>query len=256
MTNQSDLWIRRLHPELRSGPRLVCFPHAGGSATFFQPLARHAPSLDVVGVQYPGRQDRRAEPCLDDIAALADQVSAGLAPWTDRPLVFFGHSMGAVVGYEVARRFQRERTGVPIGLVASGRCAPSIQCGGDVHTRDDRGVVAEIRRLSGTAASLLDDDEIVQMILPATRADYKAVETYRHGPGPRLTCPITAMTGDADPRVTIDEARAWADHTSGPFDLRKFPGGHFYLSDDWAAVGRAVTECVTAFSAGPAVATD
>jgi surfactin synthase thioesterase subunit len=249
MTDQDDLWINRFHTDQRSGPRLVCFPHAGGSATFYQPLSKRLPSIEAIGVQYPGRQHRRTEPCVEDIGVLADQVFAALERWTDRPLVFFGHSMGAVVAFEVARRFQRKRDDVPLGLIASGRRAPSVHRDEKVHTRDDQGLVAEIRRLNGTAAALLDDD-VLAMVLPAMRADYKAIETYRYEQGPRLTCPITALVGDADPRVTADEARRWADHTNGVFDLRMFPGGHFYLSDDWAAVARAVTECVAAFSAG------
>ncbi|KJS57867.1 thioesterase II family protein [Streptomyces rubellomurinus] len=252
MTDDRDLWIRQFTPGRTSGPLLVCFPHAGGSATFFRPLALELASLEAVGVQYPGRQDRLSEPCLGDVASLADEVFAVLQSLTGRPLVFLGHSMGAVIAFEVARRFRQKQDGVPLALIASGRRAPSIHRDEEVHKRDDEGLIAEIRRLSGTANSLLDDDEIVRMILPATRADYRAIETYRYEPGPQLDCPVTVLTGDADPRVTVDETRAWADQTSGPFDLQVFPGGHFYLSDDWAATARAVAAVVATLPGGAA----
>lgn len=251
MTDQSDLWIRRLSSGLRSGPRVVCFPHAGGSANFFQPLARLLPELDIVGVLYPGRQDRRTEPCLPDIESLADAVYEALQPWTDRPTVFYGHSMGAVIGYEVAQRFQRDGRDVPLGLIASGRRAPSVWREETVHTRSDAEVLAEIRRLSGTASALLDDEDIVAMIMPSTRADYRAIETYRHPAGlAPLSCPVVAVTGLSDPRVSVEDARHWAEHTSGTFELRTAPGGHFFHSEDWGATAAMLTECVAAFSSG------
>lgn len=106
----NGLWIRRFHPRPDGDVRLVCLPHAGGSASFFFPVSQAMPpSVDVLCVQYPGRQDRRAEPVIDSIPDLADQVFAALLPWADRPLAFFGHSMGATLAFEVARRLERRR---------------------------------------------------------------------------------------------------------------------------------------------------
>jgi pyochelin biosynthetic protein PchC len=229
-------WIRRFHPGPKDAPRLVCLPHAGGSASYFFPVSRQLASVaDVLAVQYPGRQDRRHEPCLDSIAALADALAGELRPYGDRPLTLFGHSMGATLGFEVARRL--EAAGVRVRhLFASGRRAPSTARQERVHLRDDDGLIADIKRLSGTDAQVLGDDEIMRMILPAIRADYRAAETYRCPPGPPLACPVTVLTGDADPHVTDEEARAWQQHTTGPFDLKVFAGGHFYLNSHAAAV--------------------
>ncbi|WP_327682106.1 thioesterase II family protein [Kitasatospora sp. NBC_00458] len=227
---KAGLWCRRYHPAPQAANRLICFPHAGGSASFYFPVsAQLSPGTDVVAVQYPGRQDRRSEPCIDDIRQLADELYPVLRPLADRPLTFFGHSMGAVIAFEVARRFERDGEG-PVHLFASGRRAPSrYREDEDVHTRDDDGILAEIRSLNGTDAQVFADDEIMRMVLPALRSDYKAVETYRSEPGAVLRCPITVLTGDADPKTSMDEARDWQAHTSGAFDLKVFQGGHFYL---------------------------
>ncbi|MER6188153.1 alpha/beta fold hydrolase [Streptomyces sp. NPDC001652] len=247
---RTDLWIRRLGTPPARPPelRLLCFPHAGGSASFFHPLhLAVGAAAEVLGVQYPGRQERRAEPAPTDLDALVDGVCTELKEWTDRPLVFFGHSMGAVVAYEVARRLEWEIGTGPLGLIASGRRAPGVLVEENIHLRDEEGLITEVRALSGTAAGLLDDPEIRAMFLPALSADYTAIETYRHRPGHEPACPITVMVGDADPRVALDHARAWARHTTGRFDMRVFPGGHFYLGDQWPTVGEAVRGCLTEF---------
>ncbi|MFF7638439.1 thioesterase II family protein [Kitasatospora sp. NPDC008050] len=228
---EAGLWCRRFHPAPLAPSRLVCFPHAGGSASFFFPVsAQLSPGADVIALQYPGRQDRRAEPCIDDIRQLADALHPVLRPLADRPLTFFGHSMGALLAFEVARRLERDGEG-PVHLFASGRRAPSrYREDEDVHKRDDEGILAEMRSMSGTDPQVLADEEILRMVLPALRSDYKAVETYRSEPDSVLRCPITALTGDNDPKTSMDEARAWQQHTSAAFDLQVFQGGHFYLS--------------------------
>ncbi|EST36340.1 thioesterase II family protein [Streptomyces roseochromogenus] len=231
LAEHDRLWIRRYHPRPDAAARLVCLPHAGGSATFYHPVSASLPaSVDVLAVQYPGRQDRRNEPCADSIQELADHVTSVLLPWTDRPLLFFGHSMGATLGFEVARRLERDHGVVLHALFASARRAPSCPRDESVHLRDDDGLIAEMRNLSGTDSAILDDEELIRMALPAIRADYRAAETYRYEPGPNLRCPIVGLVGDDDPKVTVDEARAWSRHTDASFDLHVFQGGHFYLT--------------------------
>jgi pyochelin biosynthesis protein PchC len=223
-------WIRR-YAEVSDAPvRLLCLPHAGGSAPFYIPLARSlAPAVEVLAVQYPGRQERRSEPLLDTVGHLAEGITAAVAPFLDRPLGIFGHSLGAVVGYEVALRLEAAGS-VPVWLFASARRAPSRHRDDTVHTFDDPALARHIRRLGGTHAELLDDPDFLATVLPALRADYRAVETYRADPGQRLRCPVTAMFGDADPTMTVDEADDWVRHTTGPFELRRFTGDHFYLT--------------------------
>ncbi|MFI9274500.1 thioesterase II family protein [Kitasatospora sp. NPDC052896] len=225
-----SLWCRRFAPSPGAARRLVCFPHAGGSAVYFRPVATAlSPRVEVIAVQYPGRQDRRLEPGIDDIGRLADRVVSALAPWRDTPLDLFGHSMGALVAFEVALRLERDGR-PPARLFVSGRTAPTAPARLPVDPTDAE-LIADIRSLNGTGAEMLADDELLEMILPAVRNDYRAVTNYRGNPGAVLSCPITALLGDRDPRATVDETRDWQAHTTAGFDLRLFPGGHFYLTD-------------------------
>jgi surfactin synthase thioesterase subunit len=242
-------WVRRFEPAPDAPTRLVCFPHAGGSATYYYPVAKAlAPSIETLAIQYPGRQDRRHEPCIDDIRVLADLVVDEIRDWADRPTALFGHSMGATLGFEVALRLQAIGVG-PLVLFASGRRAPSTHRDETVHLLDDDGLVADLKRLSGTQSALLGDDEVIRMVLPSVRSDYRAAETYRWYGSDELRCPIVALTGDADPQVTLAEAEAWARHTTESFRLRVYDGGHFFLNDHAADVMREITTTIARLSA-------
>ncbi|WP_329562465.1 thioesterase II family protein [Kitasatospora sp. NBC_01266] len=241
----SSLWLRNYHPAPQSRARLVCFPHAGGSASYYFPVsAALSPELDVFAVQYPGRQDRRADPFIDTIEELADVIHLALAPTVldGTPFAFFGHSMGSVLSFEVARRFE-ERDGVsPVALFASGRRAPSRLREENVHLRDDAGIVREMRNLGGTDSRVLGDPELLEMVLPAIRNDYRAVERYSRGTEARISAPIVVLTADDDPRTTVEEARAWSDHTTGASDLHTFTGGHFYLEQHAGRVIEVISQ--------------
>ncbi|MDI6412291.1 alpha/beta fold hydrolase [Streptomyces albus] len=240
--NETDLWIRRYFPSAEAEVQLICLPHAGGSASYYRPVAQAlSPRIEVLAVQYPGRQDRRHEPVIDDLGTLAARVSEILAPALDRPFAFFGHSMGATLAYEVARRLE-QRGRYAERLFVSARRAPSRVRDERVHLRDDHGLIADVRALSGTNQQVFGDEEMLRMVLPALRGDYRAAETYRHTPGPRLRCPVTALVGDSDPKASQEEVADWGTHTEGDFELRTYPGGHFYLLDHTADVLSLIEE--------------
>ncbi|MER6050165.1 thioesterase II family protein [Streptomyces sp. NPDC020883] len=238
----SDLWLRRYRPRAAPAVRLVCFPHAGGSATSFLPFVQTLPDqVEVLAVQYPGRQDRRGEPLIGTIEGLVEPLAEVLATHSDRPLVLFGHSMGATVAYEVARVLQ-QRGAAPAGLVVSGRRAPIVNRPMTVHLYDDDRLLAELRSLEGTDESLLNDPELLQLVLPAIRNDYRAVGTYTHRPGAPLASALTVFTGADDPNVTATEAAAWQAVAEAGAQVRTFPGGHFFLYQQVAEVCGALMD--------------
>jgi surfactin synthase thioesterase subunit len=229
-------WVRSFRADGVGSCRLVCFPHAGGAATAYAPLARALPpAIEMLALQYPGRQDRLAEPCIDSVDDLVAALLPELRPCLDRPFAFFGHSTGAIVAYEIARVLEAEGV-VPLGLVASGRRGPSTHRDEHVHLGGDRSLLREVARLGGTPPELLADEEVQQMMLPALRGDYKAIETYEWRPGPPLACPIWAVVGEDDPLATESEAAAWRAQSGPGFQLHVLPGGHFYLVDHQPAL--------------------
>ena len=229
---------------------LFCFPHAGGAASYFHPWsASLAPGIEVLAVQYPGREDRAAEPCVTNIADLADQIHAALGSSLPRRFAFFGHSMGAILAFEVARRITREKGRGPAHLFVSGRSAPPRHRHHNLHRAGNPAFIAELASLGGTDPRILQDSEVLELILPTMRGDYTASETYQFEPGPPLSCDITAMTGDRDSQNTIAEAAAWSGHTTGAFNLRVYPGGHFYLDGCRARVLEVISSSLAGSAA-------
>ena len=237
--------LRHLAPAPAAPIRLVCFPHAGGSATFYAALAHALGSqVDTQAVQYPGRLERRDEPFPESIAEVADAVVSELAPCLDRPTALFGHSMGAVVAFEVARRLEALQC-PPTWLFISGRGAPSLQPREFTHLLDDQSLLAEMAKLGGTDRRLLADEELMQFLLPVIRGDYLTLASYRHAPGPPLSCPLTAVNGQDDTRVSSRTVAAWEQLTTGPFHSLTLRGGHFYLVERAPEVAALLRGCLT-----------
>jgi len=219
----NSTWFRRFTTSTGDGPRLVCFPHAGGSATAFKDLAHTLPSaFDVVSVQYPGRQDRYREPPFTSLAALVEAVAGALAlelaKDSGRPYALFGHSMGALVAFETARLLAQGDLPGPQRLFLSGRGGPDTDCA-PYHLFDDADVLDDVRRLGGTEQAMLEDPDILELVMPALRADYGALGTYSWRGGEPLAVPVTALTGDSDPMMTVQDAQTWRAHTTGDFDV-------------------------------------
>jgi surfactin synthase thioesterase subunit len=220
------------HTEDSDAPRqLFCFAHAGGGPSFFRPWrAPLAPEIAVRRILLPGREVRLEEPPLRHITELVGPLCAALEPYLDQPYALFGHSMGAVVAFEVARRFSGSSKAGPACLIVSGRRAPGLASS---HRRlselpDDQ-FVTEVGRLNGIPPEVLGEPELLDMVLPALRADFELAETYQPLPGGRLDCPVVAYLSTSDPEVDYAGVLRWREVTTGEFALRVFRGDHFYL---------------------------
>lgn len=234
-------WLRRFGSPSPARRDLVCFPHAGGTASAFRDWAGLlSPSAGLLGVQYPGRQDRLDEPLATDIATLADDVATELARHADGPpLALFGHSMGAVVAFEVARRLGPGAVGHVFVSAARPPAEPRVFSD---HLDDDASMVAYLRKLGGAGVDLYDDPDLRSLILPAVRGDLAMLARYRYRPGPPLRCPITAIVGETDPTCTAALAEGWSTYTATGFASHTMAGGHFYLETEPRSVVALVLE--------------
>ncbi|MDF2708689.1 MAG: pyochelin biosynthetic protein PchC [Nonomuraea muscovyensis] len=229
-TELRERWLRPLREHDVARLRLVCFPHAGGAAGFFRTWAARLPhGIELYGVQYPGRQDRIGDGHATTMDDLAGPVAAALEALAGVPVALFGHSMGAAVAHETARRLE-SRLGRPLaGLVVSGRPAPDRVRHSDVHLGGEQALLDDLRRLGGTSDEVLDDPALRAIVVPTLEADYRLIETYRPAATAPIRTSVCACVSDADPEVEPGEAAAWKHHTTGSFELRVFAGDHFYL---------------------------
>lgn len=233
-TAAADRWVKVFEPRPGAPLRLFCFPYAGGGASIYRLWPRGLPAdVEVVGVQPPGRESRWRDEAFRHVAPMADDALASLEAHLDRPFAFFGHSMGAILAFEVARRLTRRGGVTPEHLIVSGRPAPTVaEVHPPIHDLPRDEFIAEIRRYSGTPEEVLQNDELMSLLEPVLRADFTVSETYEHDPdGPRLSMPLTVLGGTDDPDVPVESLEPWSEQTSGPFRAHIIQGGHFFVNE-------------------------
>ncbi|MQY11295.1 Thioesterase PikA5 [Streptomyces sp. RB5] len=235
-------WTRCGEARPGAAVNLVCLPHAGGSAGFYRGWNELLPrEVEFHPVQYPGHADRLVEEPVATMAEMADRVTEAIRPLFDRDVVLFGHSMGASVAFEVAKRC--EARGLrPRLLVVSGRGAPHRQRPGHMHTRPDDELVDSILEFSPVSEAALREPELRELLLPVIRADYRLIETYLPADPGQIAAPVAVLRGRDDERAR--EVGAWSELTTGGCEHYEFDGGHFYLLDHEDAVVRTIAEVV------------
>jgi medium-chain acyl-[acyl-carrier-protein] hydrolase len=227
------LWFESLSSIKGQSLRLFCFPYAGGSAHVFRNWQR--PFLPYVGlclVHLPGRGTRIAERPFTRLKLLVQNVADVIMREPQRPYVLYGHSLGALISFELTRELRHRRFIPPMWLFLSGCGAPNIPSReAPIFDLPEETFIAEVRKFNGTPQEMFDDQELRKIFVPVLRADCEMVGTYEYDPQEPLSCPITLYGGLHDQHVSINNLRAWKEHTSASCTVRMFPGDHFFINN-------------------------
>lgn len=219
-----------LHVDPQLPLRLFCFHYAGGNAHVFRPWVAELPGIEVAAIDLPGRNSLLMAKPFTTLEPLIESLAAVLLPTLrEKPFAFFGHSMGAVVSFELSRYLRKRAGPLPEALFVSGRRAPSFPPHSSFHTLDDVALIKRLLTLNGTPREILKHPELLQIMLPLIRADFAVCETHRYIAEEPLACPIFAYGGVDDPDVAEQHLAAWQHETTAPCSVKLFPGDHFYL---------------------------
>ncbi|MDJ0706012.1 MAG: thioesterase II family protein [Leptolyngbyaceae cyanobacterium MO_188.B28] len=226
-----DRWIKCITPNPNACLRLFCFHYAGGNTSVFRDWANQVlDSVEVYAIELPGRGTRLTEPAFTHMAPLIQALKNILAPYLTQPFAFFGHSMGALVSYELSQSLQQEQGLTPTHLFVSGHRAPHLpDLEEPIHALPTADFLEALRRYNGTPEVILQNAELMELLLPTLRADFTLLEAYVYRPRLPLGCPISAYGGLQDWKVSEDELESWGEHTQADFSHQLFEGDHFFI---------------------------
>lgn|SRR5215213_1610629 len=223
-------WLVNTRPKAEARVRLFCFPYAGGSTAIFHKWQQELPAwVDVFAVQLPGHGSRLGEAPVTNLFRLVEMIEPALGPYFNQPFAFFGHSMGAMISFELARTLRHKHGLEPLHLFVSGRSAPQLPVEKATYDLPEAEFAEELRRLNGTPSHVLEHAELMTLMAPILRADFELVQTYSYTPHPPLDCPITAFGGWEDINVSRASLEAWREQTTSDFSVRMLLGDHFFL---------------------------
>lgn len=242
----SDPWLCHFGAK-ESAMRLYCFAYAGGNAySFSQWHLGAGPLAQICAVQLPGRGARFGEKPFTDFGELIDALVEMMARQAPVPFAFFGHSLGSLVAFELARRLSRSGMATPLRLIVSGCGAPRLRGPGEgLHRLDDAGLLAKLRKLNGTPPEILAHEELMAVLLPTIRADMELVDNYRYSAAAPLPVPITVLAGRRD-EFELEEVEGWAEETAASCRVEWFAGDHFFINSERAAVLKCISDELSA----------
>ena len=247
ITSPISPWVTCPTRRPRARLRLLCFPYAGGGASIFRSWPRSLPSdVQVCPIQLPGRESRLLESAFTELSSLTQTLAEVLHPFLDLPFAFFGHSMGALVGFELARQLRRQNSPEPVHLFVSGWRAPQLASKGAItHTLPEPQFLESLQNLNGTPQTVLQNPELMDLLLPILRADFALCENYVYYHEAPLNCPISAFGGIQDRLISHDELAAWRSQTSNSFSFQLFPGDHFFINSNRDSLLQAVADALS-----------
>lgn len=222
--------------------RLICLPPAGGSASFYHRLgSRLSQGVEVVGVQLPGRGHLVGQPPYRALGAMLADLVPAMMSLVDRPFALFGHSMGGLLAFELARGLRRVCGSSPVGLIVAACAAPQLpRTRRPVHRLPSAQLWDELSRLNGTPDEVLESTDIMELLEPAIRADFAICDSYHYVVDRPLHCPLVVFGGGADPNISRAELHAWAMHTTSSFRLSMLPGDHFFVTRELPRLVQAI----------------
>jgi medium-chain acyl-[acyl-carrier-protein] hydrolase len=228
---ETQRWLVYQNANPLTRMRLFTFPYAGGSASLFSAWSSWLPrEVAVCPVQLPGRGSRMREKPFARVDEIVAALVRALEPLLDLPYALFGHSMGALISFELARAVRRRNLPAPHRLFVSAFRAPHLpDPDPPMHAMPEADLIQELTVLNGTPREVLQDRELLAFLLPMVRADAAVCETYAYAPETPLDCPITVFGGITDPKISQAELSAWPQHSRGECKLRMVPGDHFFL---------------------------
>ena len=229
-------------PNSQAELRLFCLPYAGGSSQIYRDWMNHlSRKIELCPIELPGRGSRLGEATITNLSTLVQEIALGIHHHLDRPFAFFGHSMGALLSFELTRLLRQQGYPSPAHLFVSGYGAPHLKSNSTlIHNLPEPEFTEEIRRLGGTPEAVLANAELRELVFPALRADFAAIETYTYRPLTSLVCPITAFGGLQDKGVDVSDLEAWRQYTTGKFRLQMFSGNHFFLHQVQPSILQAI----------------
>ncbi len=229
---KTHTWITCSTPKPNADLRLFCFPYAGGGSVNYHHWGAALPAnIEVYAVKLPGRENRLSEPPFARMAPLVRALSQGLAPYMDRPFAFFGHSLGGLVSFELVNELLRQQRPMPVHLIVSAMRAPHIPSSRpSIHDLPQPVFIEHLRDYQGTPEAILNHSDMMDIMLPALRADFAVAETHTYSETAPLTCPITVLCGLQDPLVSCEALRAWEIYTRNTFTMHTIPGAHFFIN--------------------------